>query len=393
MLKHIMKLLWNRKKNNMFLIIEVFFSFLVLFIISSLLTISVKNYMIPLGYDYHDITLLNFFGKDSINVIELKRQIAALPEVKGVSFLEFGGPYNHNDASGPFRFGNLSIDDTHFYDAEDDYGKILNIKMSEGRWFSPEDNAGTYEPVIINEELKKSAFGNAPALGRTWTGETGTHGNNVNVTYKIVGVMENYRKNGEFSEPVNVFFSRIKRKSDFSSGTSFLIKTRPNTPVTFQEKLLKLVTSMSPDMIKQINTLEDMRTNRIAPKIRQLVVFSTIAAFLIINVALGLFGVLWYSVSRRRSEIGLRRALGADKMKIYGMIVGEVLLITTSAIILGCAFSLQVPLVHIFDIGSELYLLGFLGAVLFIYIVTIACSSYPGYLAAGIEPAEALHNE
>lgn len=393
MLKHLIKLSWNRKKNNTLLIIEIFFSFLILFIISSLLTTSAKKYFTPLGYDYHDITKLHYFGKDSINIIELKRQIAALPEVQSVAFLEFGGPYDRSDVSGSCTIGKKRIDDVRFYDVEDNYAKILDIKMEEGRWFSPEDDAQAYEPVIINRELKKAVFGSAVALGRIWSNEHNYGGIRKKVTYKIIGVVENYRKNGEFSEPENIFFSRVKKSSGYSTSQSFLIKTKPGTPVIFQEKLSNILTSMSPAVIKQINRLEDMRTNSNTPKIRQAVVFSTIGAFLIINVALGLFGVLWFSVSRRRSEIGLRRALGADKLKIYAMITGEVLVITTAAIIMGCIFALQVPLTHIFDIGTELYAMGFIGALLFIYGVSLLCASYPGFLASRIEPAEALHNE
>jgi len=66
-----------------------------------------------------------------------------------------------------------------------------------------------------------------------------------------------------------------------------------------------------------------------------MIILIIVAGFLIINVALGLFGVLWYNINLRKSEIGLRRALGASGNAVSKQLVGEALVLSTFALIIG----------------------------------------------------------
>ncbi|HEY0176662.1 MAG TPA: FtsX-like permease family protein, partial [Pedobacter sp.] len=118
-----------------------------------------------------------------------------------------------------------------------------------------------------------------------------------------------------------------------------------------------------------------------------------ISGFLIFNVALGLFGVLWYNISKRRGEIGLRRAIGASAVSVYGQLVGEALVLATFSLIIGSFFAVQFPLLHVFDLPASVYLTSILLSILFIYLLVIICSLYPGKQAAAIHPAVALHED
>ena len=115
---------------------------------------------------------------------------------------------------------------------------------------------------------------------------------------------------------------------------------------------------------------------------------------MITNVALGLFGVIWYNINRRKPEIGLRRALGAPSTTIYKQIIGEALALTTFGITIGSFFALQFPLLKIFGfIDNEVYFFAFVLSLLFIYIIVVVCALYPSHLAAKIHPAAALHED
>ncbi len=123
-------------------------------------------------------------------------------------------------------------------------------------------------------------------------------------------------------------------------------------------------------------------------------ILAVVCGFLIINVALGLFGMVWYSINRRRSEIGLRRAVGGSSTNIHGQILGEVLVLATFGIIIGSFFALQFPLLNIIGfIGSKIYYLAYISSVVMIYLIAVICAFYPGQLAAKIQPAIALHDE
>ena len=118
-----------------------------------------------------------------------------------------------------------------------------------------------------------------------------------------------------------------------------------------------------------------------------------VAGFLIINVALGLFGVLWYNINKRKSEIGLRRAVGATGNSVAKQLVGEALVLSTFALIIGSFFAVQFPLLNVFNLPASVYIIALLFAVAFIYLLVIVCALYPGKQAASIYPAVALHEE
>ena len=79
-------------------------------------------------------------------------------------------------------------------------------------------------------------------------------------------------------------------------------------------------------------------------KLVPFVAAALIAAFMLIMVALGMVGVLWQSVARRRREIGLRRALGATGRGVSLQVLGELLVVASAGVLLGTAVTVQLPL-------------------------------------------------
>ena len=122
--------------------------------------------------------------------------------------------------------------------------------------------------------------------------------------------------------------------------------------------------------------------------------FALVAAFLMIMVALGLIGVLWQTVTQRTKEIGLRRAKGATKGKIYLQILGELLVITTAGLIAGVLVVVQFPLLDLLGFASgDVYATSIVVSLAAIYLLTIICGLYPSWMATKVRPAEALHYE
>ena len=87
-----------------------------------------------------------------------------------------------------------------------------------------------------------------------------------------------------------------------------------------------------------------------------MIIMVIVAGFLIINVALGLFGVLWYNINKRRGEIGLRRAVGATGNSISKQLVGEAMVLSTISLIIGSFFAVQFPLLNVFDLPASAYI-------------------------------------
>lgn len=389
MIRQMLKMLYNRRYSNILITAEIIISFLILFIVTGLITASLHNYFSPLGFSYKNIVTMELYGRDSLNAQLLKKEIKAMPEVEMISSANYGGPYMQFSFTGNVKYRSQNIKNVNLNEADDNFARVFNVRLSEGKWFSEQDEALQYVPVIINKRLNAKLFGAKSGIGEIiFAPFSGSKEG-----FKITGIIDDYRKDGEFSEPSDVCIARRSVKETNASSASFFIRVKEGTAGKFEEKLTRFISSLYPNMRSQVKNMESLRETCITPKMRQLIVFITIGTFLMINVALGLFGILWHNVSRRRQEIGIRRAVGANKRKIYIQITGEVLLLSALSVAIAIAFALQFSFVNIFNLKMNIYNLSLLVSCIVIYFVIGICAVYPSYLAAGIEPAEALRNE
>ncbi|MEM1359522.1 MAG: FtsX-like permease family protein, partial [Bacteroidota bacterium] len=161
----------------------------------------------------------------------------------------------------------------------------------------------------------------------------------------------------------------------------------------FEETVNKTIASItkSPDFV--IRHLDNERVEESRSTWIPMVALVVISSFLIVNIALGLFGVLWYNISRRRAEIGLRRALGASQGNIIQQFMGEILLITSLGMILGLFFAIQFPLLKVFEIPASNFYFAMLSAAGIILAIVGLCTFYPSYQASLTHPSTALHEE
>jgi len=258
--------------------------------------------------------------------------------------------------------------------------------LLEGRWFNKGDDIAKYKPIVINADLKEKLFGNADALGKA-IGD----GDNKN-KMKVVGVVQSIKIKGDYAATEPGIYQRTDTGSYRWLGT-MLIKVTPDADATFEGKLYKTIANYMKNSDIEIEHMVDKRTSinyfTLVPMIALLIV----ACFLIINVALGLFGVLWYNINKRRGEIGLRRAVGATGNAVSAQLVNEAMILATLSLIIGAFFAVQFPLLNLFDLPASVYIIALFLSIIFIYLLVLVCSLYPGKQAAAIYPAVALHEE
>ena len=405
MIRHILRLIWNRRKSNAMIMIEIFLSFIVLFALGSLIYFSVGNYLTPLGFTYDNVVVLRM-NSNQVDydpremILQIGREIRSFDEVLQVSMASSNLPYARNYWGTTMTGGGRDFHSDYFF-VDDDFAGTMGIVLIEGRWFGPEDNSARMKPIVINRTLCEAMFGSQPALGKIVTeGDYDpNHGDRDSARkvdeFTVIGVIDNYRFDGEFSSVRNGHFRRNDLTDSTSNSTvGALIKVRPGAGVPFEEKLMKRIQSMAPGWTFRIEPMKDMRRTYLREMILGAMPLVIIGGFLIFNVALGLFGILWYSINRRRGEIGLRCVVGADSRRISGQILGESLMIATLGIVLGVFFAIQVPIAGLFEmVGVGTYLLAIFSAAAFIYLIVAACALYPSRLAARIQPAEALRDE
>jgi putative ABC transport system permease protein len=393
MFKHLFKLIWNKKKQNFLLMTEMLISFMVIFAVFTLVVYYYSNYKKPLGFDYENRWIINYnnanktTNTDSLNLFyeTLRQNVNSMPQVKGLTFTSDNVPFVQNTSSGQTAYHGKK-EQTDMYTVDDNYRDVLNLQIVEGRWFNKQDVVGKYRPIVINTTLKESFFGDGVAVGKL-VGDY--YGKN---TMRVIGVVTAVKAKGDYTAAGPGMYQRIDTGS-YHWLSKMLVKVTPDADAAFEGKLYKTLANYMKNSDIEIEHLVNKRTSINYFTLVPMIVLLIVACFLIINVALGLFGVLWYNINKRRGEIGLRRAVGATGNSVSSQLVFEAMILATLSLIIGTFFAIQFPLLNVFSLPASVYIIAMFLSIIFIYLLVLVCSLYPGRQAAAIYPAVALHEE
>jgi putative ABC transport system permease protein len=415
MTRHLIRLIWNRKRQNFLLTVEMFFSFLTLFGVVLIAAQYINNSRQPLGYEIDRVWSMSVDRKESDQDPGVKARhrqtyeqvlmaLRDLPQVEAVG-AAFTGPYaNSNWGSGSRLAGGRDVD-YGVNNATDSYAELLKIPIVEGRWFSREDDAATWTPVVVNRRLAREIFGDDTAVGKIIQEERRSDDpppdpNDKPTIKRVIGVVEDFRQDGELSSPGNYLFYRMRfdpPDPKASLPERIFVRLAPGTPAAFEETLVRKAMAAAGAWSFEVEPLDAMRVDKLRQYTIPLMVVGTIAGFLLLMVALGLTGVVWQSVTQRIREFGLRRAKGATIRGVRAQVLTEMMIMTSLALIVGVALIAQLPLL---PLPSEMRVIPapvFIGSIVVsaiaIYGLTLLCGWQPSRLATRIQPAEALHYE
>jgi putative ABC transport system permease protein len=403
MIKQMCKLVWHRKRTNFLIINEIFFSFLVLFVVVTWGLYYLDNYRHPLGFSYDGVWNITVgeFSPGRVLADEQKQQmnrqfrqllqtLKDTPEVEAAGGIQWPPFTIFEDGHSVKMNGRLA--DSYANAASDSLKTALNIEMVQGRWFQPSDEALAYRPVVINQVLSDAVSPNESPIGKILN-----EGDEKEKPQRVIGVMKDFRQYGEYHKLSNYFFFRVGENDTGQSPvgtTNILVKLRPGTPATFEEQLMSKLRSVGKDSSFTIEPLERLRRSHAKVVLMPLAAAGLVGAFLTLMVGLGILGVLWQNVVRRAREIGLRRAVGSPAEGIYRQVLGELAIITSVGVFLGVLLVVQLPLLDLVTfITPRVYALSLSTSVLLIYVLTLSAGLYPSWLATRIQPAEALHAE
>jgi putative ABC transport system permease protein len=343
-----------------------------------------------MGFRYDNVLTVSYFSqpggtanRDSLyNVFQtLRRSVTSMPEVKGMTYVSSNSPFSMNTSGNSLAYNNVQ-QMTNDYTVDDHFPEVVEARMLEGRWFNANDALGKEQPLVINDVLKEKFFPNESPLGKTIQLGDRPH--------RIVGVVQTLKDKGDYATLKAGIYQRV---GDSSWMNRVMISYQPGADAGFESRLFKTFSSALKTSTIEIERLREKRVDMNNTTLVPMILLLVVGGFLIVNVALGVFGVLWYNVSRRRAEIGLRRAVGATGNSISGQIVSETLVLSTFALIIGVFFAVQFPLLNLFDLPAGVYITAILFSVLFIYLLVMICAFYPGRQAAQIYPAVALHED
>ena len=405
MIRHILKIVWNRKRANALIVAEIFLSFLVLFAVLTLASALIGSVARPLGYEWRNVWNISIENERPFNVADgpftrtphplekepdltqlVMDELRTMPQVEAVG-ASATPPYSMSANEGRWEIGGKEVFLTIDF-ATDGFADVMQLQILSGRWFQPQDAAANYTPVVIDADLARTVYGTENPIGRKFNDQ-------AEKEMRVVGVIAPYRKTGEFAnfgKPINMLFERASAAKPLPPNV--VVRLRPGTPASFEEELDERIHQVAPQLNFRIRHMSRMRQFAYRTALFPLIVLTAVAGFLIIMVILGLSGVLWQNVTRRTRELGLRRAIGASGAAVQRQIVAEVAMLTTLAVVGGLVIVSQLPVLGLFQLITPAAFAGGLAASLAaIYALTILCGVYPGWLASRVQPAQALHYE
>ncbi len=170
-------------------------------------------------------------------------------------------PYQFGSSNSRYQWRGRDIE---FGVAEvtDGFKDVMGLQVVEGRWFNREDDGQTYEPVVINAEMRRDLFGDGPAIGQNISNDRSPDQSEVETPRRVVGVVAAYREDGEFDGERNYV---LYRKTMEGAGAdtrhrdrpprNLLIKVRPGTTAEFEERLIKRLQAVAPEWSFEVSTL------------------------------------------------------------------------------------------------------------------------------------------
>jgi predicted permease len=266
------------------------------------------------------------------------------------------------------------------------YFAAMRIPLLRGRAFSRQDNARSAPVVIVNEKLARDQWPAGNAVGQTLE-VPGIPANpdrpgSAPIRFTIVGVSANARQQDWSSQPQAEFYVPYLQHADaWDQGhLAFVIRTKVN-PLSIRDRAESRVRAINTGIaISDVAPMETVIGDKLWRSRLSALLLAIFAAIALLLAAVGIYGVISYSVRQRRREIGIRLALGAPASHIFGIALRESL----PAVIIGMAAGLAASFAATRMFSALLYNVKPADPLTFSFVVFVLAAAS---LLAGVIPA------
>jgi putative ABC transport system permease protein len=280
--------------------------------------------------------------------------------------------------------------------ASPEYFRAAGIPLLKGREFQSTDQAGGQLVVVINKTLADQLFPDRDPIGQrvAWTGDVLRFIPVSGDWRTVIGVVGDTKDGGLDAAPRGVVYQPWAQEQHFGFGG--LVIRAASDPSALVGAATRLVRGIVPqDPIENVLTVSQIRDESVAPRRLNATLVSSFGLLAVIIAAVGIAGVLAFSVSARTNEIGIRMSLGADGGRIQRMILSEggVLLVAgLVAGILGSLFATRLIRGLLFGVAPHdpMTLLGVAAAMI---AVGVGACWFPAIRASRIDPMVAIRTQ
>lgn len=413
MIRHLFKIIWNERKTNAWITLEYILVFCVLWFCIDYLFYMGKSYLEPTGFDIENVYQINMKKKmteDTPDKQEIlttfMNRVKQYPRVESVSLSSYAAPFaGWNYMSSYYANSDTIMSNVRMRWVADGFFDVFKINKPVGGlqdWGIPGS-----KNVIITPGRDGYFGSNDQASTPVAEVKTLTSTENDSTVYTVIGTAKKMKDdyfNDYFS---NMLFPMTGRDYDLTELQIYM-RVSSAADKNFAEQFerdMRDKLALEPYFLSSVISYENI------PKVWSGIINSlkgvyAITVFLFMNIFLGIIGTFWYRTQARRSEIGLRLALGATKRGVKMMIFMETVLILFIASIVGvniCINIGQTVLLEMLDIpvsnraragiGSEQEFINYVLTFGLLAAISLIATWYPARQAAKIPPAEALRDE
>ncbi len=269
-----------------------------------------------------------------------------------------------------------------------DYFRTMNVPIISGRPFNDRDTRESPPVILISESMAREMFPNQSPLGRrirSWRDE--------NKYREIVGVVSDLRYTGLADDITNLVY--VPHAQDSWNTMLFVIRTQAD-PHPLIKSIRSEIWSQDPKLaIAEIKTMDSILNEELARPKFSMFLLGVFACAALLLAAIGIYGVMAYSVAQRTREIGIRMALGATRSDVLRMVGMRGLLLAAAGVVFGLGGALGLTrlmksLLFGVNPGDPATLAGVCALLV---AVTLAACYIPARRATRVQPVEALRYE
>jgi predicted permease len=272
-----------------------------------------------------------------------------------------------------------------------DFFKTMGTPLLQGRFFSIADGPDAPPVAIINDAMARRSWPAGDAVGKRF--KLGPR-DSVNPWYTVVGVVADMRRQGPEREPFPQMFVSLDQTPPQTAD--LLIRTSSDDPLAMAGALRAAVRSVEKNApIYGVAPLEQRLGTYLAQRRFQTSLLAGFSIVALLMAAVGIYGLIQYSIATRTQEIGIRVAIGAQAGEIFRMILGEGLKLSLTGLLIGLLGALWLG-----QAGSSLLFgvtptdpLTLIAVSLLLIAVAVAACCFPARRAMKFEPIVALRQQ
>jgi predicted permease len=273
-----------------------------------------------------------------------------------------------------------------------EYFRVMGMSLRAGRGFTDRDTLTSPPVAVVSESFSRTFLAGADPIGTSFRFDTGP--GEPDLTYRIVGVVSD-AKYRDLHDPIGtIIYLPDTQDPRPDTGVSVLMHASPGGP-TLTPAIVSAVQHVSPLALVHVRALDDVAHGSIVRERLMATLSGFFAVLAGLLAAVGLYGVMSYAVTRRRNEIGIRMALGADAWAVLRLVLKEAASLVAIGLVVGAvlAYGAARAASALFFNLNPGDVPTMLAAMVLLVVIAALAAAMPARRATRLQPTEALKEE